>query len=458
MQPSLTSGGVFAPIVDLHRELHRSVLGASPSGASNRVVAAVWNAVEPVFQAQFQSQPELTTRVHSALVSEVDAALASAASASIDYRTEFEASIRGYEGVFAEMAQLGLSAESNAWASSGREQAAELSDARRLLEAVIAHPIGARNGFVWFELGWVLDAANEPQARVAECFYHAQRLLRGVETDVLHVARLMMLLFEGGSPQDTSIHQGLCSTSGGQALLVCDGSFPEYADRLAQNPRLFEALLVIMAKPGTTIASTMANAVQAAVLQGLQLRSDWNARLSALITICETATEALDLRVPDAIVGEANRLRSMIDRFAPGQDASDLDVVTADALEFLRDQLDVTDKELSRLERLVAGAVKERDYWLNSVRSIEAEAKEGGFELHAYSITNPFKRKLKERQEQTRLLYEQCKVNLEKQEAVVVTQTQRTAKESLRHSEKKGKLLELMSLLEAPRLGIAAAE
>jgi hypothetical protein len=95
---------------------------------------------------------------------------------------------------------------------------------------------------------------------------------------------------------------------------------------------------------------------------------------------------------------------------------------------------------------------------LNSVRSIEAEAKEGGFELHAYSITNPFKRKLKERQEQTRLLYEQCKVNLEKQEAVVVTQTQRTAKESQRHSEKKGKLLELMSLLEAPRLGIAAAE
>ena len=458
MQPCLTSGGVFAPIVDLHRELHRAVLGAPSSGASNRVVAAVWNAVEPVFQAQYQLQPELTQRVHSAFVSEVDAALASAAAASIDYRTEYETSIRGYEGVFAEMAQLGLSAESNAWASSGREQAAELSDARRLLEAVIAHPIGARNGFVWFELGWILDATNEPQARVAECFYHAQRLLRGVESDVLHVARLMMLLFEGGSPQDASIHHGLTSTPGGLALLVSDGNYPEFANRLVQNPRLFEALLVMMAKPGTAIASTMAGAIETVVLQGLQQRLDWNARLSALITICETATETLDLRVPDAILDKANRLQSMSDRFAPGQDASDLDVVIDDALDFLKEQLAVTDKELSRLERLVVGAVKERDYWMNSVRSIEAEAKEGGFELHAYSITNPFKRKLKERQEQTRLLYEQCKVNLEKQEAVVVTQTQRTAKESQRHSEKKGKLLELMSLLEAPRLGIPAAE
>ncbi|MEY3602090.1 MAG: hypothetical protein RL169_1334, partial [Armatimonadota bacterium] len=324
--------------------------------------------------------------------------------------------------------------------------------------AVIGHPIGARNGFVWFELGWILDATNEPQAKVAECFYHAQRLLRGMESDVLHVARLMMLLFEGGSPQDASIHQGLSRTPGGLALLVSDANSPEYTDHLIQNPRLLEALLVMMAKPGTAIASTMAGAVQTAVLQGLQQRSDWNARLSALLTTCEAATEILDLPVPDSIIEKAKRLQSMSDRFSPGQDASDLDVVIADTLEFLTDHVTVTDKELSRLERLVAGAVKERDYWMNSVRSIEAEAKEGGFELHAYSITNPFKRKLKERQEQTRLLYEQCKVNLEKQEAVVVAQTQRTAKESQRHAEKKGKLLELISLLEAPRLGIAAAE
>ncbi|MFZ4783381.1 MAG: hypothetical protein ACOYLC_13810, partial [Armatimonadaceae bacterium] len=72
--------------------------------------------------------------------------------------------------------------------------------------------------------------------------------------------------------------------------------------------------------------------------------------------------------------------------------------------------------------------------------------------------TNPFKRKLKERQEQTRLPYDQCKVNLEKQEAVVVSQQQRTAKESQRLSERIVKLQELIGLLDAPRLGIAAAE
>lgn len=458
MQPCLTNGGIFAPIVDLHRELHRAVLGSPSSGASNRIVATIWNAVEPVFVAQFHLQPELTQRVHSALVAEVDAALASAVASNVDYRSAYEASIRGYEGVFAEMAQLGLSAESNAWASTGREQTAELSDARRLLEAVIAHPIGARNGFVWFELGWILDAANEQQANIAECYYHAQRLLRGVDTDVLHVARLMMLLFEGGSPQDTSIHHSLSSTPGGVALLVCDGNFPEYADSLVSSPRLFEALLVMMAKPNTPIASTMANAVHSAVLHGMQLRSDWNSRLSALITICESAATVLGVPLPDGLAEKANRLLSVSDRIGPGQNASDLDIVIADVMEFLNDQVVATDKELSRLDRLVAGAVKERDYWMNSVRSIEAEAKEGGFELHAYSITNPFKRKLKERQEQTRLLYEQCKVNLEKQEAVVVTQTQRTAKESHRHVEKKAKLLELMSLLEGPRLGITAAE
>jgi hypothetical protein len=124
----------------------------------------------------------------------------------------------------------------------------------------------------------------------------------------------------------------------------------------------------------------------------------------------------------------------------------------------LTDHLAATDKELSRLDRLVVGAIKERDYWMNSVKSIEAEAKEGGFELHAYTISNPFKRKLKERQEQTRLLYDQCKVNLEKQESVVVSQQQRTAKESQRQSERKAKLLELISMLDSPRLGIAASE
>ncbi|MFM7186558.1 MAG: hypothetical protein ACKO14_01945 [Armatimonadota bacterium] len=458
MQPCLTSGGVFAPIVDLHRDLHRAALGTPSSAVINRVVTVVWDSVEPVFQVQFKEQPELIQRVHSAFLSEADASLALAAATAGEYRTEYESSIHGYEGVFSEMAQLGLSAESNAWASSGREQLAELSDARRLLEAVIAHPIGARNGFVWFELGWILDALNEPAAKVAECFYHAQRLLRGVETDVLHVARLMMLLFEGGSPQDASIHPGLLRIPGGLALLVCDGSYPEYAGRLVENSRLFEALLVMMAKSGTAIASTTGNAVQAAVLQGLQQQSDWSARLSALLTTCHTANEVLGLSVPVTILDSAKQLRSVSDRFAPQQDASDLDVVITATLNFLAEQVAMTDKELSRLERLVTGAVRERDYWMNSVRSIEAEAKESGFELHAYSITNPFKRKLKERQEQTRLLYEQCKVNLEKQEAVVVTQTQRTVRESQRHVEKKAKLLDLMSLLEGPRLGIAAAE
>jgi hypothetical protein len=55
-------------------------------------------------------------------------------------------------------------------------------------------------------------------------------------------------------------------------------------------------------------------------------------------------------------------------------------------------------------------------------------------------------------------LYEQCKVNLEKQESVVVSQQQRTAKESQRQSERKAKLLELISMLDSPRLGIAASE
>lgn len=458
MQPSLTSGGIFATIVDLHRELHRATLGAPSTDALNRVVAAVWNAVEPVFQVQFRLQPELTQRVHSALLSDLDTAAANAAAHISDYRTEYEKSIRGYEGVFAEMAQLGLAAESNAWSSAEREQLAELSDARRLFEAVIAHPIGARNGFIWFELGWILDALGEPPGKVAECFYHAQRLLRGMETDVLHIARLMMLLFEGGSPQDISIHQGLSNIPGGLAFLVGDRSFPEYADRLAETPRLFDALLVVMANPGDEIAFRMASAVQTAVMLGIQQRSDWNARVSALITICETAEASLDLRVPVTIVAKANHLQSLSERFSPGLDASELDEVVEEAMVFLKDQLAVTEKELSRLERLVVGAVKERDYWMNSVKSIEAEAKEGGFELHAYSITNPFKRKLKERQEQTRLLYEQCKINLEKQEAVVVSQTQRTARESQRHIEKKEKLLALIGLLEAPKLGLVAAE
>jgi hypothetical protein len=458
MQPSLTSGGVFAPIVDLHRELHRAVLGVPRREAIDSLVAAIWTKVEPVFQAQFHLEPELINRVHSALVADVNAALALANDNEARFRADFEASLRGYEGVFAEMAMLGLSAETNAWASTGREQQAELSDARRLFEAVIAHPIGARNGFVWYELGWVLDAANENQTKVSECFYHAQRLLRGIETDALHYARLLMMVFEGTGVPDIGMQSGLSGIPGGLALLVQDSRFPEYLERLQQQPQVLEALFVITAQPDTSLASTMAMAVQAAVHQGIQQRGEWSARLSALITICETAGTTLELRVPDAIIDQAKRLQLLSERFAPGQDTSELDEITKSALAMLTDHLAATDKELSRLDRLVVGAIKERDYWMNSVKSIEAEAKEGGFELHAYTISNPFKRKLKERQEQTRLLYEQCKVNLEKQESVVVSQQQRTAKESQRQSERKAKLLELISMLDSPRLGIAASE
>jgi hypothetical protein len=458
MQPCLTSGGVFAPIVDLHRELHRVVLGTSQSDARDRVVNAIWSKVEPVFQVHFQHHPGLTERVYSALAAEVDASLSQAREQISDFRADFDAAVRSYEGVFGEMAQLGLSAESNGWSATGREQLAELTDARRLFEAVTAHPIGARNGFVWFELGWIFEAAGEAQSKVAECFYHAQRLLRGVDTNVLHSARLLMTIFEGAGALDTTVQTSLAGLPGGKAILIHDGRYPEYLGQLTRNPQVFEALMVIVAQPNSPVASAMATAVQQAVQQGLQQRSEWSARLSALITICETATKNLELQVPAEIIDDANRLQLLADRFAPGQDASELDAVTSAAMDFLTGHLAATDKELSRLGRLVAGATKERDYWLNSVKSIETEAKEGGFELHAYSITNPFKRKLKERQEQTRLLYDQCKVNLEKQEAVVVSQQLRTAKESQRHSERKVQLQELISLLEAPRLGIAAAE
>ena len=99
MQPCLTSGGVFAPIVDLHRELHRVVLGTSRSDARDRVLNAIWSKVEPVFQTQLQQFPGLTDRVHSALVAEVDALLVQAREQMPDFRSDFDASVRGYEGV-----------------------------------------------------------------------------------------------------------------------------------------------------------------------------------------------------------------------------------------------------------------------------------------------------------------------------------------------------------------------
>ncbi|MFY8052907.1 MAG: hypothetical protein ACOVP2_09840, partial [Armatimonadaceae bacterium] len=76
----------------------------------------------------------------------------------------------------------------------------------------------------------------------------------------------------------------------------------------------------------------VARAVETTLLEGIQQRSDWNARLAALLTICESARVSFDLNVPTSIVERANRLQSMADRFSPGQDASDLDAVIADAI------------------------------------------------------------------------------------------------------------------------------
>lgn len=455
MQPGLTSGGVFAPIVELHKELHRALLGDTLRATIDRVANSIWQKAESRLQSRFQHQPELLERVHNALVADVEAAFAETTESSSNFKREFEASVRGYEGIFAEMASLGLAAEANAWASDGRERQAELSDARRLFEAVIANPIGARNGYVWFELGWILEALGEHPSKVAECFYHAQRLLRGTDSDVLHRARLLMCIYEDSSGIDASLRSSLFSVPGGLAVLAtvpCDIVGP------SANVSVLDATFAIASSPESPLADAMLENIRASVAQGLQLRAEWNARLSALITICQTATDSLDLKLPEDIVENAKRLQSLGERYAIGQDATDLLDVSIAARDFLVTQLAATDKELARLDRLVAGAMKERDYWMNSVRSIEAEAKEGGFELHAYTITNPFKRKLKERQEQTRLLYEQCKVNLEKQEAVVVAQTQRTAKESGRHRERQSKLQELIDLIDAPRLGIAASE
>lgn len=455
MQPGLTSGGVFAPIVDLHRELHRALSGVPSQTTIDRVAASIWQAAESRLQSKFQHQPELLERVHSALVSDVVAVFSDAKECSSVHKAHFEASVRGYEGVFAEMAMLGLAAEANAWASDGRERQAELSDARRLFDAVVANPIGARNGFVWFELGWILDALGEQQIRVSECFYHSQRLLRGIDSPVLHRARLLMNVFEESGIIDSGSVASLLNVPGGLAVLA-KGMNDIHGH--SEQASILDSICLIGVYPESPLAEAMLENVRVAVVQGIQQRTEWNARLSALITLCESATQTLDIELPSDILDRANQLQSLSDRFAPGQDANDLTEVSIAAREFLAGHLAATDKEIARLDRLVAGAIKERDYWMNSVRSIEAEAKEGGFELHAYSITNPFKRKLKERQEQTRLLYEQCKANLEKQEGVVVSQMQRTSRESQRHMERRTKLQELIDLIDAPRLGIAASE
>jgi hypothetical protein len=81
--------------------------------------------------------------------------------------------------------------------------------------------------------------------------------------------------------------------------------------------------------------------------------------------------------------------------------------------------------EATKLEKFLANAYKERDYWAGNVASIEEEARVRGYALHAYGMFGWFQGKRRRQSEQMRAHFEHCRLNLDQAENLLRQQENR---------------------------------
>lgn len=454
MSTEIPSNNSIRTLIEFHRLLHRAYRGHVDAVRLSTLTTEIWAVANDSICRHFANDRVRSELVKASLETTLLGFYNNAVQFKDGAKEQLEQAVSGYESIFTQMALLGLTAARDAWGVAGRACDSELQDAKRLLTAVLANPIGSRNGLVWYELGWVLDGLSAPQKEVGECFYQASRLLKTSDyQDVWHRASIACLLFEYPSIDKTimdGLDPGMISVPTLQNVILSKGVM-DPADIARIRIDTLETFLLLSTRTSDDLRDGLLVWLTEDLVERDRLFDSVMILMSNFVLVCGVATQDLDILLPAELADQSHD----VGHISSGAAVQALELALKERVlklqEILAARVVEIETEVERLNRLLMGAVKESEYWRNSVQSIEEEARVGGFPLHEYTILNPFKRKQKERHEQTRLLHQQCAQNYTNQQNTVMMHQQRTDIETQKLQLAKAKILSLMDrLVDAP--------
>jgi hypothetical protein len=347
-----------------------------------------------------------------------------------EQQAAFEALTVNYDPMLREMAIQGRQALKNGICLTGREQVEELKDALKLLQGVLANPIGSRNYAVWFEVAWLQWALGLPLSEAADSFYHTARLSNNTNPGYrLRALRHQAFLLGEQGKWDEAW------TVGKTAVELASQSDPyfwieqaRYA-LLAGHTDIATALLqrsldhdptsafALFSEPdlaplyGTcsTILDSFAESARETAhkeLERLHEARKLNEYLQSQLGIAlELPTP---LVVPDNFAQSGIFQAHSLARRAHREATQILDT----AIARVEKEKEVAQGNARRLKIQIDQALSEKTYYEGSLKNIEEHARESGFSLHPYTFNNPFFRRRNQKAEDVRFAYESFRQKL----------------------------------------------
>lgn len=156
------------------------------------------NATEREALHALNAQTEVMQRGFEDLATRIQGGFEDIASRMMEQQHELEnigyLLSKPYETKVRELLNEAENALMAAMQSRDRDQLEEFKDASRLLQDVLANPIGSRNYVAWFNTGWINWKFNQNLAEAEEAFYQAARLSAPYE-DIYHTKSLRYLAY-----------------------------------------------------------------------------------------------------------------------------------------------------------------------------------------------------------------------------------------------------------------------
>ena len=332
-----------------------------------------------------------------------------------------------------------LVAIGKSFSGSEADRQAELADADRLIGEILGDALGRRCATAWLLDAWLDCVLSVGGGNVTESLWNAARLSEP-ESWTLRQARLLgtayalgdsspaaeefrgtLARLESEDPQELLRIARLKLLAGNRASAMED-----FSRGLEANPELVIAVLDRdFDQPFAELAKLVLNqsltkardavrswalAVDALHALGKRLCDAAGPPFPAPVPTIRLSVETLDLR-------SARRLASDL--------AEEWRTAVAHWSEMIATEEERAGAEAAKLRRFLGNALKERDYWAESVTSLEEEARVKGYALHEYGMFGLFQAKKRRKSEQMRVHYEQCRLNLEQAENLLRQQENR---------------------------------
>jgi tetratricopeptide (TPR) repeat protein len=329
----------------------------------------------------------------------------------------------------------------NGMRTSGRDRVEDFKDALRLYRTIQEEGVSGRDYTVWFHLGWLLWKLEENLPEAEEAFYQAARLSAsaGDQFHALSLRHLAYMQYLQGKhkPAHSTLVKAVAANGDDPDTLYDAARYAarvgRQAEAMAQIDRCFDRspLLLVFAftEPDfveTNLDGAITELIKAKREQALaQIHAEAEQWEAATTLSAEAAARAeIPLNLPAEVTDTAS-VRSLIasvkdaDYFTV-RDAARRIVGKTEAVQQavetgLNESIATFENEGERLRKQLEKLQQDRDTWRGTVKWLEKEAKQAGYELEASGRLENIKLRLQKRHDRVmtaRLNYNQSKDNL----------------------------------------------